>query len=702
MSIFGSAISTIISQATSESDENFEKSIAEFKMELNAENAIRLFVAGSNGYGHQSTTIHIMMRLIYGFEYSNNIEVYYEEKNGADKSTKQKLIDLIPELTENNFEAGISIGPQGKEASVKFILYGPKPTETKEFGFTGGADDREINYAETLNTTYFLRLQPLNWREAPNQIEFLDAEKNAVVLDTIVGKNYFYGPSTLVEEDWVPMIESASGIAKTRIELAQVLFTKLKANHILLMPVYGIRDDGKMQVADGNNADVFMFSLLAPLLSLAQEGNVLNKKVVVVSFGSITNETFNQVVSGCKTFLTEQAEAARNKRKEIDKNKHPSQWNSYNRKALSYVKSTKLSQGFIEYVEGLYVEETTTVTQLNDLLNNNLQKVLYLQLGGVPAPVFDYFYSKATLPTVFEGQGTAAKAYCYGLPYLQLPKASVSHKYPQDLVGVGQDGYLKFASATEAIFDAFPSEITLFVKTKREAETYSEDKVKILSDFMKDTLSLEDNVVKQYIQLLKNTYGSESEDKLLLGIVELKKQLPVLEVVQAEFALASVAPAAEETRLEHLLGQLNQAMTPQKTLNLLDALSAGGMKTFYSKIVNDHSFLLTNAAVNPVYDTQQVLTKITVTGETNSFGLPITVKKLDFTSLPAALLSHGEYVASDTKWELEGAPWIGLNKPGFAIDIFDNPAPISGAVFASLNSPPARLSLAFPTKTNGI
>ncbi|PAV10658.1 hypothetical protein ASJ81_01695 [Methanosarcina spelaei] len=708
MSFFGNVIGTIIGQAKIDSTDNLIKSIAEFKSELNKETSIRFFVAGSNGSGHQSTTVHIMMRLVYGFKYSNTIEVYYEEKEISDKPTKDKLINLIPGLTNENFGRGINIGPEGQQASIKFILYDQKqkPGELKKFGFTGGADDEEINYAKNLNTTYFLRLQPLNW-DHESKIEFLEEGKTAIILDSLKKKNYFYGASTLAAEDWTPMIESALiGLARRRVELAQILFTKLEANQILLMPVYGIRDDGKMQAGENVKPEVFMFSLLASLLSLAQSNEGLPKKTVLVSFGEITENTFSKVVSGCESFLNEQLSSARQSRSNFNQRTPP--WIRENNKALAYVKALELIQGkigetvgLLNNLKSLYVKDTTTVDELNTLLDNNSQNVLYLQLGGIPNPVFDYFYSKANLPTVFEGQGTAAKAYCYGLPYLQLPKNPSGIKYPSDLVGTGKDGHENFATAIKAIFEMFPYATDIYLENSSEAKTYFQNKVEILSGFIKLTLSVGDTIIKQYMTLLKETYGSEKEDKLLLGIVELKKQLPVGNKMQEECVFSSISASLQSTRLEDLLEQLNKAITPERTLKLLDALPAGGIKTFYSKIVTDDSFLITNAEVTSVYDNEKVLTRISVTGETNSFQLPITVRTFDFTNFPAGLASHGEYIVSDVeaKWDLEGAPWIGLHTPGFSLNVFDNPTPVEGVVFASLKSPASTLSLDFPMQT---
>lgn len=719
MSLFGNVAGTLISSATKTSDNAVIKATAVFKEKLNSQEKFRIFVAGSNGLGHQSTTVHVMMRLIFGFEYFKAIEVYYEEKEHPDKSTKEKLIDLIPELTNDNFDTGIKIGPgpgDDKKATITFIKFNPgtPPSTLLTFGFTGGADDKQVNYAKKLKTTYFLRLQPLNWTTGPNEIEFLEDTKQNVELAGIVNSPFFYSPSTLETDDWTTMKASKSGLAKKRIELAEVLFNKLKGNSIFLMPVYGIRDDGKMQLGNGENPEIFLFSLLVPLLSLLKESESFfqNKKVVLVSFGEIKPETFDKVILGCKDLLAKWKKEQEETREKLKPNTNSRNW--CNRKvivytgAIDFIESLSLATG----LEALFVKESTTVDNLSSLIDANPRKVLYLQLGGIPTPAFDYFYSKANLPTIFEGQGTAAKAACYGIPYLQLTRFGNTDKYPKDLEGDGGDGYKIFNNAVEAVLIAFPPETLLddFVSTVTgttpEARTktckdYSENRVKLISDFIKASLSSTSNTVKKYMALLKNQYGSEKQDKLLNAIVELNKQLPVQEMVHIASHLSENLAAPQQTLLETLLNRLTDCISRDKSLKLLDALSPGRMKDFYAKIINDSGLLINNATITPVYNSGKALTKVTVAGNTDCFGLSMKINSLDFTELPAGLMSHGEFVCMQTNstWVLDGAPWIGLENPGFKIDVFDPPVPASGRVFGTLKSPAVKLSVGFPIWT---
>ncbi|KZL88481.1 hypothetical protein [Clostridium magnum] len=722
MSLFGNVVGTLIGTANKESSVSLEKGVAQFKGKLNSQEKIRFFVEGSNGSGHQTTSVHIMFRLIFGFEYFKAIEVYYEEREGADKPTKDKLINLIPGLTNDNFNIGIKIGPgpgDDKKATITFIKFDKDtpPVNKVTCGFTGG-NDLEGNFAKKLNADYFLRLQPLDWKNTPNEIEFLDEARENVVLYEIKNKTYFYGISNLAAEDWEPMKASAAGLNKRRIELAEILFTKLTANDIFIMPVYGIRDDGKMQIGDKNNPEIFMFSLLAPLLSLLKENEHFfqDKKVVLVSFGELTESTFDKIKLGCIELLqkwkTEQEKAR-------DESTRPSQrtfkrW--CNRKVNVYIGAIELIQALSLNLEALFVKEGTTIETLSTLINNNPKKVLYLQLGGVPSLAFDYFYSKANLPTVFEGQGTAAKAACYGIPYLQLGRFGNTDKYPKELDGVGNDGFNNFHNSVEAVLNSFPTEgklddfVTSFNGNEpnlvEQCKNYSKNKVNIISDLIKDSLpNAPINKVKQYMALLKNQLGSEEQDKLLLAIIKLNEQLPAQEVPHIESYLSiNNLAALQQTPLEALLNRLNGCISPDKSLRLLDALSSGRMKDFYTKIIVDSNLLINNASVTPVYNSNNVLTKIAVAGNTECFGLSMKINSLDFTETPTGLMSHAEFIClqANSTWVLDGVPWIVLENPGFNIDAFDPPVPASGKIFGTLKSPSVKLSVGFPICTQWI
>ena len=72
-----------------------------------------------------------------------------------------------------------------------------------------------------------------------------------------------------------------------------------------------------------------------------------------------------------------------------------------------------------------------------------------------------------------------------------------------------------------------------------------------------------------------------------------------------------------------------------------------------------------------------------------------------FTELPSGLGLIGTFTAAD-QWVLDGAPWIGLDNPGFTVAVYEGPVPAAGAIFATVHGTPLTLRLGFPIQTHWV
>lgn len=129
---------------------------------------IRLFVAGSINYGHQSTSIVIMNRLIdLGVR---RIRIIYEKStntnpNFTDEETTVKLTKLIANLTEADIAGPAAFIYRGAELFFNEIASFGDPAPTVTLGISGGFD-ATANRCKAMRVLCLLVLQPFRYKKA--------------------------------------------------------------------------------------------------------------------------------------------------------------------------------------------------------------------------------------------------------------------------------------------------------------------------------------------------------------------------------------------------------------------------------------------------------------------------------------------------------------------------------------------------------
>src|SRR5437660_4458229 len=161
-------------KGAAESSSSATAGIEQFLKILSAEKEIRFYVDGTPNFGHQATAIYLLKRLVNLCKYSGKIVVVYADATSG-KSTPEKLALLLAGIIPNDIAT--QTVAYGACKSISFVkLAAAKTLPVVNFGFTGGADDLDTVYADAIQTSCFLRLQPYLWPKfggppTPNQIQ---------------------------------------------------------------------------------------------------------------------------------------------------------------------------------------------------------------------------------------------------------------------------------------------------------------------------------------------------------------------------------------------------------------------------------------------------------------------------------------------------------------------------------------------------
>lgn len=232
----------------------------------NTDKELRFYVDGTPNFGHQASTINLMKRIIDRTEYDQAIKVVYSNHNHDDPEsptdTPGKLAILLTGLNPVNIDkAKISYGTCN---NITFINYEnradlPALDDKRSFGFTGGADNMEVDYADELKVACFLRVQPYLWDDpiADREEEFFQTSRVEMA-----GKKYFYlaqayddfrrlaykFPQDNYTEviaavwQWYGQTQNFNANLKLRVNNIKVIYDKHCENkNLQLWPLYGDR-----------------------------------------------------------------------------------------------------------------------------------------------------------------------------------------------------------------------------------------------------------------------------------------------------------------------------------------------------------------------------------------------------------------------------------------------------------------------------
>jgi hypothetical protein len=679
-----------------ERQQTFVHALDNFGAILRSYPEIRIYVEAASGLGHQGSTIHVMTRLIQTFAYTRRIRIVYQPGTIKETGlTVEKLALLIPGFNPLHPENDIDV----LGATVSALPWDRRDElGMAAFGFTGGANE-ELNLATELRSVFFLRLQPYFWA-GPQQIERFEVA-DVVDLDDLFGvtfyrRAYYYEPPEVNPEQWTWYETHGTDEQRLHATLAHTLVDNIGGIH--LCPVYGVRERTETgQYPDETLAQIAISIQAAkrapggyggPAIIVSLDDDINDQSYIalarILAGGLSTNEVnFEQRMLQTRLALQDPA---------FSGNREESQ--EFITSVEGLLRNANLRAGFLAnsgLANGVSilrnVDANALLVRLQALRQEPNQVVIF-QLGKVPTIIYQKIFSIATLPSFFEGQGTANVALSLGLPYLHIPRpGSKLNNYPATTLQLPNASAIADGMATVArsVTAGFSNEDNSF-------ETSSTT----IATFIKGVCAGGPNPIKAYFQSIRAFYAVPSNDKLLVAIVYLRYYaqaigLPVLDGESAALGLR----AAPSMSLDDLWESLN-ANCHDGALNFIPgSISSGPIADFYKKI-SPSGVAIEGVQLNAERDAQQQIVRITATqGHTAAFGFPMTAE-LEFTAPLSPIVCVGRY-ESPEPWNLLGMPWIVLEKGGFSLTLIDDIYPAQGTIFATVQRAGLTVSLTFPT-----
>ncbi|MGS2763399.1 hypothetical protein [Sinomicrobium sp. M5D2P9] len=695
MSFFDTIINKVYTYFNLDWDFQIDASVEQFRNYLNGGDnpVIRMYVSATKGSGHQGSTVALLHQLANpevenGFAYKGTIEVYYS----PDGNDLEKLLLLLPELDGKT---------EGKvvNANVQLLPLPDKdqpPVNEVNLGFTGGADDTHTpsgkkvpNFAKTINTRYFLRLQPYKWTMGENQIQFNSdrnpitlTEQNVLGYSSFAQRAYFMRvPATISEADW----KYYRGEKKYAQQTEVVSWVIGQPDYDYAV-VYGINNTTPMAYA--YSAEERMFEAILSMMASQRNGPGISdgaRPIVVISLGNFRNREdeleslFKGGPAGTDNLVEDAAKVQQNR-------------------------STYLTQ--VKAAERIQLEwshDMISIQRHLDWLSGSKDRVLFVQLGGVPKPLYNLLLQKTTLPPVFEGQGTTNDVLNMGKYYLQ-PNLRSNVNYPSTIIGYSE--YVKIdVSPIIAYIPALPLQLQEMANNMNYPvnawPAQSEDTpCEIMGQFIKDYRSEDDHgVYKRYFRTIADFYQDPRNDKFRYAVGYLNYIIsPEVYAVNApdKKAFVTIGHAEEGSPvLADLLKKLQDNQNAEGVLNFLPGVfSAGAIFDFFmgllgAKVTIEASKITTTPETG---DPASIL----VTGSMNFLGPPAAVE-IVYTAPDGVIVSDNKF-SYDIHWEPAEIPWFRFSDPFVQFTVINARTLTSGGFGGKIDGIDANLAFQLPIK----
>ncbi len=390
-------INQLITATDAENDELFEGATIQVKRYLASLETVKIFVANSRNFGHQSSSINILFNMIR-LGCNANFIIVYENRNALNK-----LKVLLPIDPANPQTLTFPNSDDTGTVTVNFLSFEADQNPC-DLALTGGYDNA-VTTLTGLLARYIIELQPYNWTQGESQNAiYINADNRTVNLDTEItnfNQQAFYIENPTRDNVFWAKFPAALASWTTTVNLTTTLLDLYGVDkNFLLCPMYGINTGTIDPILS-------LFNMCCGISYLQSKG--VPTKAVIVSF-SPTNQQGQDNDVNLATLETL-----------INTGKYKGEGSFYQAKTFcdDYLASSLLSKR-VKYYSG------TDPAALSALIAGLEEKqILVVQIGPVPAPIFNYTYYMANLPFVFEGQNTATLAMNFGRPYLQITTGDV-------------------------------------------------------------------------------------------------------------------------------------------------------------------------------------------------------------------------------------------------------------------------------------
>lgn len=704
---------------------------------------LRFYIDATDNFGHQASTIHLMKRLIDETSYSNNVKIVYNDINpedtGNSAGTPGKLAILLTGLNPSDIDqAKIEYGTC---KNITFLNYAKRVEGLKnqtQFGFTGGADDMNINYATELKVEYFLRLQPYLWddewaevgkrkedwetsrvEQPSNKYFYLPkAYDNFIKLAYKFSKEKFTTVNAAVWK-WYSEDQTFSSELKIRTKNIKAIYDDLQeAKKAHLWPLYGLHQFiSRYMGVDESSFNELSTMAMNFVLTAFQAQKTIKKPIVIFSLNkpSDVEASFNRYIPAFAKDLSAKSDTLENLKAAIESNyaKELKEEGACSRPKLNAFVS-KLAQDVKPFMDTnskitLLVGDTDISGKLSKAISNATNNELIIALiGPVPVDIYNYFYANCQIPGVFEGQGTSSLVISLGRPFLQLIRddESIANNYPSTLASSNYSSIAQTANAAGLQLRNQQFQNYLLKDSTLQPAEYFKGLTET-STFITNSINPQNEIYK-YFAGLGTYYQKNIHDKLMLGLVALDSIILGFEKHNRISLQAAASPEsllskeAAKLSLEDVFNQLTGSWS-DGGVSLIAALPKTYLTEFFSQVTKNVFFITVEKENIKAEKDGENITKVTLlNGTTTAFAeidIPSFNVSLTFTAEDGPVVTTVEAVVNDS-WNIAGIPWIGLEKPGFFMKVNEGGIPVQGGLTGTVKGTQLALEIVYPTQEN--
>lgn len=704
-----------------------------FAKRLAEEPVIRFYIDESNGYGNQANSIRILRILAApregdakGFAYSNIIEIYYKEHNIIPKFLNARLTlsqirKMAPKLSslESVGDTLLKIKTLLPEwssgrlnnATIKLVEYCDDPPDCQvTFGFTGGADDQQnssqsLDLTKILNVKYALRLQPYLWNALGHQLQRKNQEPIALHDERTLGKDRFAQLAIrqtlpeLPQETWENYFNSDNADLRDRAQILKWLTEAATGGNIDYCFVYGVRYPNFSELKMDYAEDA-LITLIASILHWqwddSRQISSHAKPTIIVNLDTVA---FDDKVNPS---LLESILGGGYTREEIDHQ----QRGTFNER----IEEAKVNRAdYLAYLEArrrTKLQAGGTLPQIaqtyEEWLSGERDRVLLLQLGPVPPLLFDYAYSKATLPRIFEGQATANLALNVGKWYFHVARPGIYRKIRYPVANLGLHDRDPRLQSLQNVANQMRRSLTYSTAGEGWEITQQHNSdingPSIIRNFMQKYIQ-EGSSHAAYFEEIRAFYADHKNCMLRKGLAFLESQLDDIPVYDS--------PAQSNHTLheiyQYLQGEIEVTGKIAITSGRFNRPGAiGDLYTTLQGILRSH-LIIENAVLHDNLDDE--LMKVTLTGTVAVAVMPNGVSEasdacLEFTRENDRVQLSFTLTQRDT-FNLEESPRISILNPYLRLFVTSDLMSVTGEMGGTLSGLDLPVSFTIPAR-NGL
>lgn len=644
----------ILSQsAQNAEDEAFVHRFEAVNAYLLAQAEIRIFIANSQNFGHQSSSVNILRNLIRMGSTAN----FFLALSGSNPADLADLVDkikvLIPQFKNLNEPFVL------EERTVVAVDLSTDPfTTTIPLALTGGydhpAEDAPFSRLKVLN---YIQLQPYGWTKGPNQVVTLGEPVRIIDLEEtypallIRDRAFYLADPVVTESDWAAIADS---VFREKGEIVNYLLTQASGQNpaINLYPVYGISTPGRYV-----NPAFSLYNIVAgTLVTQDEHWQSMEFPTVIVLFSKLTNQQwrlFKDLVYDPDRptgFISGQALNA-------------------SADFVSWWRDNQV-QPRVKDLGGPDMQDPEDQITLQEVMHSveALQKkqVLVIYLESVPAVLFNELYFKSDFPPVFEGQSTVELMLNLGRPYLKVTnrshEADAAYGYPTLPLGTAQSGAFAVESNRMSYNGIYFSEPRLW---QTGTATYPPTVLQPMFGAYLAPAVEEYAPLAAYFTGLREFYHQQREDKLLRGLDVFVNNIgPAVAGLNAATARSLAVAEEPDSSLEDLYNSINSAIH-DGVLNFLQAVNIPIVQVFFSGIIDDQYMTMTGSVVE-INDDK---TLVTLTGDTTAFGIGKAKLTFLFTMNEDQIQTSMGAALPDSSLSFPGIQWFTFSSPELTLTL---------------------------------